>query len=47
MSNAIVALVIFVVGVAVGYAIRSGISWHRRMEARRRYEATGSFRRLE
>ena len=39
--------VIFIVGIALGYAIRSGVSWRRRVEARQRYQATGSFRRIE
>ena len=44
MPLAIFALVIFIVGVAFGYAIRSGVSRRRHLEARRRYDATGSFR---
>jgi hypothetical protein len=38
---------VFAIGAAFGYAVRAGISWHRRTEARRRYQATGSFRRTE
>ena len=44
MPLVIFVLVIFIVGVAVGYAIRSSVSRRRHLEARRRYDATGSFR---
>ena len=39
-------LMIFLAGAAFGYALRTIISWRRHNEARRRYEATGSYRRL-
>jgi hypothetical protein len=35
---------VFLTGIAVGYGIRSIISWRRRAEARRRYDARGSMR---
>src|ERR1700683_5053227 len=37
-------LLVFLVGAAFGYAVRAGVSWRRRLEARRRYQATGSWR---
>ena len=39
-------LTIFLAGAAFGYALRAIISWRRHLEARRRYEETGSYRRL-
>lgn len=39
-------LLIFLAGVAIGYGIRAVISWRRRVAARQRYIATGSYRRL-
>jgi hypothetical protein len=39
-------LAVFLLGIAVGYGIRAGISSRHRAEARRRYDATGSYRRL-
>jgi hypothetical protein len=39
-------LTIFLAGAAFGYAVRAIISWRRHNEARRRYQATGSYRRL-
>jgi hypothetical protein len=39
-------LTIFLASAAFGYAVRAIISWRRHNEARRRYQATGSYRRL-
>jgi len=43
---AIFALLIFLAGGAFGYALRAIISLRRHNEARRRYVATGSYRRV-
>jgi hypothetical protein len=47
MSPSIFALISFLVGTAFGYAIRAIIFWRRHDKARRRYETTGSYQRLE
>jgi hypothetical protein len=39
-------LTTFIAGIAIGYGVRAVISSRRRAEARRRYDATGSYRRL-
>jgi hypothetical protein len=40
------ALAVFLAGMAFGYGIRARISSRRRAQARRRYDATGSFRQF-
>ena len=39
-------LTTFIAGIAIGYAIRAHISVRRRTAAQRRYDVTGSYRRL-
>ena len=39
-------LTTFIAGFAIGYGVRALISLRRRAEARRRYQATGSSRRV-
>ena len=46
MSATAPLLMIFLAGAVFGYAVRAFISWRRHVGARRRYEATGSHRRL-
>jgi hypothetical protein len=39
-------LTVFLAGMLIGYGVRAVISSRRRAEAQRRYDATGSYRRL-
>jgi hypothetical protein len=36
-----ICVAVFLIGIAIGYSVRSAISLRRRAEARRRYETTG------
>jgi len=45
-SLLVFALTVFLAGIAFGYSLRAAISSRRRAQARRRYDITGSYRRL-